>query len=60
MKKYKVIVLDNEGNEQLISGENGSGNLLEMIFYSEKSRIYYYENMKEKYPDCSIKMMMCV
>lgn len=60
MKKYKVIVFDHDGNEQPLPETRESGAILEMIFHSEKSRIYYYENMKVKYPGCSIKMMMCV
>jgi hypothetical protein len=59
VKKYKVIVLDRNGNEKPLGKKKNDEHLLEINFKSEKSRIYYYENMKLKYPDCSIKMMMC-
>ncbi|PYZ91989.1 hypothetical protein CR194_17480 [Salipaludibacillus keqinensis] len=59
MKKYKVIVLDEEGNERALESNKEEETLTEMIFYSEESKIYFYEDMKGKFPDCSIKMMLC-
>ncbi len=59
MKKFKVIVLDEFGNEKILPDNQADENMMEITFSSEESKIYFYEDMKGKYPGCSIKMMMC-
>ncbi|WP_280771437.1 hypothetical protein [Salipaludibacillus daqingensis] len=59
MKKFKVIVLDQLGNVRTVSSGEVEEDIMEINFSSEESKIYFYEDMKGKYPDCSIKMMAC-
>lgn len=58
MKKYKVIVLDRYGNIKTLP-EGQYKSIMEINFYTEESKIYFYEDMKGRYPNYSIKMMVC-
>lgn len=57
-KKYKVIVLDKYDEAKPLP-EGQDENIMEINFYTEESKIYFYEDMKGKYSDCWIKMMVC-
>ncbi|WP_416148383.1 hypothetical protein ACM26V_19490 [Salipaludibacillus sp. HK11] len=58
MKKYKIFVIDKNGNEKLVQKKHTDKVVEEMIFYTEESKINFYEELKNKYPAYSIKMMM--